>query len=71
MDDESFDAINDVVADMSENGTNYVTRTEKQDEYSHYTSFDMGVVTAGIAGIIAGGLMYIWDKRKLKKEFKK
>lgn len=67
MDDDSYGDMKSVVTDMRDNGTNYVTRTEDQDVYSHYTSCDIGMIAMGIAGILAGGVMYLWDKRKLKK----
>ena len=67
MDDDSFSTMREVVTDMAENGTKYVTRTEDQDRYSHYTSLDLGAFWMGIVGVLVGGAYYLWDNRKLKK----
>ena len=68
MDDDSFSTMKSVVTDMSENGTEYVTCTEKQYDNAQNLAFDWGVITAGVGMVLAGAVYYLLDKRKIKKE---
>lgn len=71
MDDDSFSTMKDVVTDMAENGTEYVTCTAEENRYSHYLSFDWGLLAAGVAVIAGGAVNYLWDRHKAKKASKK